>query len=587
MLTKIERKTEDGKVNPESTTREGIVRKFYREIAFGVNKLKISGKSDLDFFMGGEGQWDSKILTDWSNKNKPALTYNEVKPLIRNDSGYIRQNRKQCKLFPKQGGTVEFAQVATEVINHFENLSNLDYLKPEALEIGEVMGEAFLSVNRDYTVDVGSGDISIRLEDTRFVYADPLCKDYDLNLSGRFIWAMRFAFTKEEVQSYYPEIDVDKLGEPSVPYDYEGSDGLEAQAKAYLIAQCWWVNYTKHPDTGKLKKTLNLTILVGNPTVDKAYEVAADIVDPFNGHESMQYRARFPIVRFCPEFKFGQIKSEIKDLRGPAMEVNIRKSQLVHNLMEQVGSGYWIWEDSLDEDDEEDLRAGKHNLLVHVKGGKNKPERIENARLSEGHLAVANDNIIALQRIKGTNPQSIGTMPMEREDLSGVAMDKRIIQGQVTNMAIFDRFAYTEKILYETVLELIQNTDVLTEEEMLAIVQESNKEVYNQLFAGALGDEQAAQSRTETLVALLKDRMAGSYGVTSGTKASDPGERQNKARTLLTARKIGIQIPDSVIIKYLDISEEDIKEIQAAQQAAAMPPGIPNGGMPGMEGIGG
>jgi len=573
----ISPKLEDGKPNPKAVERLKIVKAFFDEVDMENNDWKTRGEACLEFYKGGKKQWDSAVLTKWAAENKPALTFNEVKPLIRNDSGFMRSNKQSGKIFPRRQGTTVFAQVSTEIIVFFENLSCTDYVYPEVEEVGEIMGKGWMSINRDFSIDVQSGDLTIEEEDPRLISEDPTNKKYDMNKDCRFIWKWKFVFTRDELRMLYPEADLSNINKPDVSFKYMGATGDYLTTKAYLIGECWWIDYkpwkdpdipADQPQEKRLKRNLNLTTLLFSDIKGSSVAIGQDYDDPFGGFESLQYRARFPLFRFCPEFKMGYVKGELEDLIGPAKEVNIRKSQALHHLNEQVGSGYLVEEESLSEESERALKSGEHNLVIKYKKGSTPPERIKNAELSQGHLVLANDSIVALQRIKGTNPQNIGVMPMRNEDLSGIAMEHRIAQGQVTNLPIFDRFKYTQKILYETMLELIQNTDVLTEDEMLAIVQESNYELFEGLYDGDVESE-AAEERTASLMAILKDRKIGRYGVVVDTAPSGETARQANASTLISARKAGINIPDQVIVKYLPISEGDKKEIQTIMQAQA------------------
>jgi len=542
------------------------------------------------FVRGGEYQWDSADLEALKRQKKPALTFNKIRPIIRNLSGYQRQNREEQRVLARRGGMAKLAEVFTELLKYLYDASNADWELSATFLDGIISGKGWIALDVDYTDDPITGDLIIARQSPLMIYEDPTSSRYDLS-DAKFIIRCYWA-VKEEIESKFPEKKKElTAGLATVPTferqrigvetdDYKDSDNLQETDYGkyrYLVKEFWWREYeTKkflitqndlidisEVSEAKINKILKLsaqanlraeiryvTVPVLRLTTVVGKVILQDIKDPFNGVN------RFPLVRFCPDWIDGYVKGETDDLIDPQKEVNKRRSQALHHLNTSANSGWIVDEDALDP--EEELKMQKMGsapgVYVKAKRGYGLGKgiyRIEPSQLSAGHITLERLAEDDLKKISGVNADLLGYTPERGE--SGRAMLLRKEHGLITTEVIFDNFRHTQKVLGETLLEFIRKTDILSDEEIMAIVEEKN---------------------IDADLALIKNRKVGKYSITLTTRATSPTVRLSNFYMLLDAVKAGLPIPPELLLEYSDLpgKEEMLAKIKQAQ---AMQGGIP------------
>jgi len=549
------------------------------------------------FVKGGEYQWDSADLQALKRQKKPALTFNKIRPIIRNLSGYQRQNREEQRVLARKGGLSELAEVFTELLKYFYDASNADWELSTMFMDGLIAGKGWIALDIDYSQDPITGDLVISRQSPLMVYEDPTSSRYDLS-DAKFIircyWAdktqieLNFPEKKKELEvglSTISSLERTAVGVESD--DYKDTDNLQNTdfgKYRYLVKEYWWREYitkkfliannnlieiTDVPEA-KINKIIELsrkaqmpveiryvTVPVLRLTTIVGDIILQDIQDPFNGVN------KFPLVRFCPDWVEGYVKGEIDDLIDPQKEVNKRRSQALHLLNTSANSGYIVEDGALEPEEEKKLQKMGSSPGIFVKAnrgyGLNRGiYRIEPTSLSNGHITLERFAEDDLKKISGVNADLLGYVPERGE--SGRAMLLRKEHGLITTEIIFDNFRYTQKVLGETLLEFIRKTDILSDEEIMAIVGDKEMDID---------------------IGLLKNKKIGKYSITLTTRPTSPTVRLSNFYMLLDAVKAGLPIPPELLLEYSDLPGKDemLAKIKQ-QQAGAIPEAEIVGGLP-------
>ena len=546
------------------------------------------------FYLGD--QWDGETKTQLDLEKRPYLTLNKIKPIIRNLSGWQRQNRQDLKVLPRRGGVAIMAEAYTDIIKYFYDTSMADWHNSFAFFDGAIGGKGWISIDIDYTKDPFNGDLMMARENPLMIREDPFSTRYDLS-DAKFCFRS-FWMDKEQVESSFPDADLDQLGEStddseSTPEDGESVDedaydeqaGFNDDAKEtrFLIKECYhrkWKKKTFLVDT----TTLEVTDATGIPK-DKIEKIASmknlkkvervaptlylttyagevelqDVEDPFDGITD------FPLIRFCAEWLYWDkphVKGEVDDLIDPQIEHNKRRSQALHLLNTSANSGWILDDDAVDPDMLEKLeRMGSSAGITVIKKKGSTVERITPSPLSDGHIALEKLAEEDLKKISGVNADLLGLQANKND--SGVAIDLRRKQGLITTEPIFDNFEYTQRILGNTIMSFIRHTDVLSTEELLAIL-----------------DGEKFEDKAVEILQGLKRRKVGKYGMVVTTRPSSDTQRMFTFQTMLDALAQGLPIPKELVAEASDwpFKEELVDKWKAEAQAleASAGAGIPS-----------
>lgn len=568
--------------------------KEYWKIALSEHRDWRNRASKAFKFYGGD-QWEPHVKHTLAQSKKPALTFNKIKPVIRNISGYQRQNRQDLVVKARRGGLSILGEIFTELIKYFYDISLADWKVSQQFLNGIISGKGWLALDIDYTREPINGDLLLQTLNPLMVYEDPFSQRYDLS-DAKFLIRTSW-INKEEIIKQFPKAKKDIEGLDSLPpgerlgmsyetkdYDeFHDQEVTDIHKHRFLLREYWWkewvekkllvnkttldVTETDEPDE-KIQKIVDMRAKYGEevvglkrilPTLNLTTKVG-DIVlqdeeDPFNGI------SEYPLIRFCSEQVFGdkqRVRGEVDDLIDPQQELNKRRSQALHMLNTTAGSGFIVTEGALDPKEEQRLeRMGSSpGIKVRARKGYGLNQgiwRIDPPQLSDGHLKLAELSDQELKEISGARDM-LGFAPERKE--SGIALQLRKQHGLVTTEPIFDNFQWTQRILGETILEFIRKADVLSEEEMLSIVQERH-----------------LKHDSEEISRALESRKIGRYQMVTTTRRNTPTQRMLDFEQMIQALREGIPIPMEMIIQASDFpnKEEIIEAIKRQQQVQAPP----------------
>lgn len=605
------------------TDRWALIEDFWNEAESGHRAARSRRTTSVNFYKGK--QWTAEDLNTLDEQKRPALTFNFIKPTIRNTVGYFIQNRQDLKYLARRGGNAMLAEIWTEAVKYLFDNCDADWAQRFAFFYGLIGNKGWLMIDIDYTRDIINGDFVIRCEDADAVYEDPANRSYDVN-DGLFVFRVSWK-TKEEIEAEFPktggsEIDTSAQalpeGEQKIMEYEDDPDKRETYADPYaqpsrgkrlMLKECWWKSFkklqflvnTRTLEVLEVKKSLwskikslipKLSTLLNSAGLPTAsYQTLERTVPVLNittylGNLELQHKSdpfngvtMFPMVRFCPDWVNGVAKSEVDDLVDPQKEYNKRYSQILHHLNMSVNSGLIADSDCFGGEDgssswtDVERFMSKPGVILRARPGK-RWQFIQPTQISEGHLTLAKVSQENIRYISGVLADMRGEV--SEKGLSGVAIAKRTMQGLTTMEPVHDNWRYTFRILGRTILEYLRRMDILTIDEILAIVNE--KKI-------------AVQGREE-LEKLLKNRAIGKYGTAVATSISTPLIRLANFETLLEAWKEKLPIPAKMLIKNSALAEADKEEIikemetqeenKLAMEKAASRPAV-NAALPGQD----
>lgn len=546
-------------------------------------------------------QWEESTLKTLKQAKRPALTINRIKPVIRTLSGYQRQNRRDLKVLPRRGGVDAVAQINTALLKHVSDESNYDQVASQCFLDGLIGGRGFMSADVDYMKDPISGQLMIKREDPFLVREDPFNTEYSLN-GGRFVFRLRW-LDKDQVDSMYPKaketegfwdgIDgltgADGISEETDDYFCDERQKINDIGKfRYLVKECWYKEYKSKKivvdrvagwmedynsfgedederayNVGLMKlqsdsisvetrtvPELNVMTLIGNKELDQ-------ITDPYNG------MTLFPIERFSPEIMYAEkqmCRGEIQDIISAQDELNKRRSQALHLINTSANSGYIVEKGALNATQLQRLQTmgSQAGVVIQTEqGGLNKLKRIEPSQLSTGHVELSQLADGDIKAISGVNADLLGGG--DTNATSGVAMEMRRRQGLINVEPVFDNNDTTHKNMGNVVLQMINNTDVYTPDEVAYLIGNQVKTVDGQ----QVGPEEVKE---------FMQTKQGQYSVVMSQQDSNPTQRRANFKDMLDAiGQLQLPVPPEMILEASDFSFKDELLAKMAQQQQAMP----------------
>ncbi|MGE4357520.1 MAG: portal protein [Candidatus Omnitrophota bacterium] len=532
------------------------------------NDWVIRAEKAFKFYRGE--QWESDVKAELKKQGRPALTFNKIKPIIRNLSGWQRQNRQDQRVLPRKGGSKQLADLFTELLKYFYDASNANWKISQIFMDGLICGKGWLALDVDYEKDPLTGELLLTRENPLLVFEDPYSQRYDLS-DAKYIIRCAW-YDKDEIIAKFPKVKKEFPAGLATIDTKERQRYSDIEKYRYLVKEIWWREWvekklvinintfevkevnepdekiealvSQYPFLKAVKRVipiLNLTTMVGDI-------VLQDIKDPFRGI------SLFPLVRFVADFVNADkpyVKGEVDDLIDPQMEINKRRSQALHIINTSANSGWEFDEDTFVGLSQERAKLEKMGSTPGITVMKRKGtylKRITPMPLPDALITLdrlADDDI---KKISGVNPDLLGFK--EEAGTSGILANLRKQQGLITCEPLFDNFEWTQKILGETLLEFIRKTDILSDEEIANIVD--------------------AQRYS---IELLKSRKVGKYEVVLTTSPSSPTTRIMNFTMLMELVKMGFPVPPKLLLTYSDIpgKEEMLAELEQ-QQGGKQPP---------------
>lgn len=605
-------------------------------------------EAEEDFAFAVGKQWRDEDKLTLERAGVPALTINKIQPNLFMISGYQRQNRPDIVAYPEGDEDSLSAEVITRLIHNAVKLSDAGYKQSEQFEDGVICGEGWIEPYIDYSRDLVNGQLCVKKCNPLNVFVDPASVEYDLS-DAEYVIKVSPGLTKNQVLKLFPDkksiiekisnrtlsinsVDntkiqtldypqLDEAGGTGSGEDYSKEDNydlVEYQYKKYvskyIIAdkQIGDMKEAKDLDEAQLyvdqKNTISGEVvakvihrivpeiwfcsLVGDTVVD---EFISPFYPKWKGYSLIPFFAH----RITVPIKDGQeyrIQGIVRSLKDPQRELNKRRSQELRILNSTANSGWLAEQDTWVKKSDVEKYGSTPGVTLEYKSGRQKPERITPAPLSQGHAQLAAENTQDMKEISGINSDLLA---MNKTDASGRAIYLRQQQGIVMLQRILDNFSLTTKLLGRFILS--QLGELYTVERAVKVCGNSfikdnfSKPVMTQSpvdgqpvpMMDANGQMQMEVDQ-EGVVALfntvLNDVESSKYDVTVDETNSSPTIKYGNYLMLAEMAGKGMPIPPDVLVDESMIGESSKQKIKkaiaSAQQAQNAVPGASpvNGG---------
>ena len=542
-------------------------------------------------------QWQQKDLEKLAKTGRPALTINQILPLVNVVLGEQSSRRAEVKFKPTRDASHDDATVMNKVYGWITDANMYDWVESQVFADGVIMERGFFDIRVNFDENL-MGNISITSDDPCDVIPGIGAREYDPDTWPE-VWSYRW-MSLDDIELEYGVDKRKALENLADSNAYLGTDSMRFETRKRTsfteeeeMNQRWftgiiptgrgplkevrvierqvkrlhWQFYFVDPMTGDKKAV--------PPTWDEQKMVSVAQRTGVFLHKQRAQKIRWTVsadsvllhddwspyrtstkVPFFPFFRRGRSMGVVTPLVSPQEMFNKVSSQVLHVVNSTANSG-WIFEQgSLANMTSKQLeeRGAETGLVLEVKKNvKLMPTKIQANQIPTGLERVSNNAYMNMKLISGINEGLLGT---DSAEVSGVVLDSKERRGQVALQTPRDNLARTRHYVVRKVLELIQQ--FITEQRILTITNERPR---------------PGQEPTEELVInavtageIMNDVTRGSYTWVIASQPARDNFGDSQFGEALAMRSEGVLIPDDRIVEYSNLE----RKFELAEEMRAM-----------------
>lgn len=468
-------------------------------------------------FLEGD-QWTPEEKAILCQMKRTALTINRIAPLYRLVMGYQSSNRLDVSFLPTSDAlsSEDVATVLNNVFKSEANRTDLQYVDTDVFADGLSTGRGFWDAKLCFDENE-LGEIKYSCKDPFSIYVDPDCKHYNLSdnengasyiqestwtnvdaVNSRFgsdaalaVQNILSPYYQSHILSYFSEAEISPkryFGQYADEKSYaDWTDVyfndfidkqakqiriLETQHKVEMIAPCFIdletgdkeavpEEWLQKPEI--IEKVMQYAEQRGNPLkilnrpVKKVRRsvTCGDILL----YDKWSIYKDFTTIGYFPYFRRGKTKGMIDDLIDPQRETNKKRSVFVDILNRNANSGWMYEENTLDPEQEYNLKVFGSTPGINVKykrksANSEPPKRIEPGDYPRGLDRLEQKFSDDLNQISGINQSALGQLDTVQ---SGRAIEARQRQAVLSIQMYSDNFSRSKKAQGRLSLEIFQN----------------------------------------------------------------------------------------------------------------------------------
>ena len=561
-------------IQPKLEDHQDIIKEFgdrYERSYQMLNTFYAEAYKNQSYYLGN--QWSLEELAYLQNQRRNAFTYNYCKRLVNLVEGIQRSNRLSTIYTPIEDSANETAEIFTDVGQYIMQYGDGYEKLSTGFKDACVSGISWISPYVDYRDDPVNGDIKFCLDNWNSTIWDPFF--YERDLSDCSFFSRRKYLARTEVMSLIPDKEdvIDRL-----PY------GSRDDKFTYMpFARQWGLqkllNYTEYWRSTWVMKDVLVDMRSGETsewkgdrerlrqiqmfdpnieiirkpvrTVELGIIVEGELVHYGKDPNGLNDYPFVPIwVCYEPSYDLYTWKLQplIQFIRDPQTEFNKRKSKMVDIIDGQLNSG-WIAKTGAVTNTSSLFKTGNGQVLF-IRPDANidtDVRRIEPANVPDSQFAMMEAFENDMTKILGINPEMLGLPDNGNIETAAILAKMRSNAGIMGLRNVFDSLAESQKILGKKVMRLIQENYSPEKIQMI-----TKKQPTDEFFSQAWS----------------KYHVVVEEGVLTDT------QRQSNFLQLMALKQIGIEIPDSLIIKNSNLHDKrelnEILEAQAQQQKEMM-----------------
>ncbi|WP_180541554.1 portal protein [Nevskia soli] len=411
---------------------------------------RADAESDVMFAAGGEGQWTPAVLAARKLAKRPILTEDRLTPSIAQVVNDGRQNKPSIQVTPKDEGTKETADYFQGRIRQIEYECDSDIAYDTAREGQVSCGRGFYRLTTRYIRGhKGPMELVIEAIENQFsVLFDPSARKYDRS-DAEYCFVLRLMTRDEHKRAFGEDTTAnmrsfysDDSNNPAPEWMGVGGDMAQILVADYYVKT--------YDDDGECTVTIYVT-------------------DGVENHDETEWiGTQIPVF---PQWGRTIIKegkkrtySLIRGAKDPQKLVNLYVSNIAEQIAQMPKTPYIGAEGQfLNREDEwegvnDDPRAYIQYKIVKDSGGNSigPPVRVVNEPPIQALVTGYLQAIDAVKAAMGIFNDALGA---QSNADSGIAIDSRKKESDVTNFHFSDNEARTRKALGRALLELIPIVD--------------------------------------------------------------------------------------------------------------------------------
>lgn len=574
---------------------------FYRQQ--GHNNFLRKAETALAFFVGK--QWSDEERSEMLETGRPVLTLNQYFRNIDSIVGEMIYATGDVRFTPQNigQGNDDVSSVLDKTYLNIMQRNKVEYMEPNLLLQGLLTGRAYYDARVDFD-DNMMGNVTIEgkrpqnivlnpgitspdtktwpdfmetsmvsIDDIALAYGDSAAKE--IRNTPQSTWLSPYDLAEERLLSQ--RMNGTLVGSTGY-YDTQFGESTLLLNRRLLQRQYRELRYREHfidPTTGdmsiippewsrdQIQRVLQAT---GVQVIKRRTKVIRWQVtcDKYMLHDDESPYKDFTIVPFFPYFVDGYTMGLGEQLIDMQRMTNKLYSQVLHILNSASNSGWKVKQGALKNMTMEELETnGAKTGQTYELDDVNNMERIEPGTMPTGHDSLAATISNMFKDISGYTQSMAG---QDGAEASGTSLDFKLARGQVNLATAFKSLYFTKTQLAERIRDNIK--EFYTETRLLHVSTGFNEDTQHVPM-----NQPTAEGK------ILNDVTSGEYGVTIVPAPSRETIMASTFQQLSDMReKLGMQIPDSVMIQYSAIPDksqvtEAIKansDPQAAAQQAQL-----------------
>lgn len=492
------------------------------------------------------GQWDEAAKKLRKRTKRPIIQWNRLPTSIQQVANDGRENKPSIRIAPEDGGIPETAEFFQARIRHIEYDSNASTAKDTARDQQITTGRGSIRVKTEYIPGTWKQRICIdRIENQFSVVWDPAACAYD-RTDAEYCFVISLIGREEHLRKYGEESTVNRLDFADAMRLAPDWIGVGEKGELIQIAEYFVKEYDKDRKllmqalaSAKPKEVMRSALtdeqyktfkqngqIIGEQQA--SFKVHQYII---NGAEILDHTvwigSTIPIVPFWgKEAVVGGQKrtySLIRNAKAPQRTLNLLVSNLVEKLGQQSKSPLFVPVGGIPANAENDYRKMAVEqvayLLYNAYDDQEKPlprpEKADYEPPIQGLVIGIREAIDGIKAAMGIYDAALGA---KSNETSGIAIQRRQKESDVSNYHFPDNEARSNKYLGEILIELIPLVDQKGSE--VPIRSEDGKT--HVVPIGVLHKD------WKTGKEVTHDLQSGQYGVSVDTGPSYTSQRQEQ-----------------------------------------------------------
>ena len=544
-------------------------------------------EQDVKFARMGE-QWDDNDAERRRQDGRPMLTVNRLPSFIRQVSNDARQNKPQIKVMPQDSsGDPNTAEVLNGLIKNIENISKADLAYDTAIDCAASGGMGYFRVDVDYS-DADTFDMDIRIN--RIL--NPLTVYPDANSTAADSSDWDYCFITEmmpldEFEVAYPDADPIDFNAGS----YTDREALWFEDKSVRLAEYWCrkqEEYDIHQlDTGdvvtdEMLDEMQDTLDAMGIQVVKTRKSTKSVVKRYvlNGQEILEtdeWEGSFiPVIPVYGEEVYHEGERHFYSLIHFAKDAQRMYNYWRTTTTELVAlapKAPWIGPAGSFDTDLQNWQVANTETLPFLEyDGDVPPQRQPFAGPPAGALQEALNASDDMKSVMGLHDASMGA---QSNEISGVAISKRIREGDTSTFHFIDNMSRAIRHAGIVILDLIPH--IYSQDRILRIIGQDEQPQTVRVNAPFQSKEEMlpdhAKNQMEAINSVY-DLRVGKYDVVVKAGPSYTTQREearNSMIALLQAFPQAAQVTGDLVVESMDWPNADAF---AKRLKAILPPGV-------------